>query len=157
MPGSFFRQTGSGKFYGTKSGVLLFYCKRNSVCADNFLSDLRADISDAERSAGWSGSPEKANMELKESNEQYKKLYQEYSKKQALLEKSLIDSIPDLVFYKDTNSVYMGCNAAFAKFAGKQRQDIIGLTDRNLFITQKAEAFYQNGCRDAEQKCFAQK
>ena len=91
----------------------------------------------------------KANMELKESNEQYKKLYQEYSKKQALL-KSLIDSIPDLVFYKDTNSVYMGCNAAFAKFAGKQEQDIIGLTDRNLFITQEAELFSR---MDAEMLC----
>ena len=28
--------------------------------------------------------------------------------------KSLIDAAPDLIFYKDTNSIYLGCNSAFA-------------------------------------------
>lgn len=82
----------------------------------------------------------KANAELKKTNELYKKLNQDYSKKQALL-KSLIDSIPDLVFYKDTSSVYLGCNAAFASFAGKQEQEIIGQTDRELFPAQEADLF----------------
>lgn len=82
----------------------------------------------------------KANIELQKTNELYKKLNQDYSKKQALL-KSLIDSIPDLVFYKDTSSVYLGCNAAFASFAGKQEQEIIGQTDRELFPAQEADLF----------------
>jgi len=79
-----------------------------------------------------------AKCELIKTNGLYKELSQNFNKKQALL-KSLIDSIPDLIFYKDTNSVYLGCNAAFALFAGKQERDIIGRTDRDLFPAKEAE------------------
>lgn len=82
----------------------------------------------------------KSNLDLQKTNELYKKLNQDYREKQALL-KSLIDSIPDLIFYKDTNSIYLGCNAAFTSFAGKQEQDIIGHTDRDLFPAEEAELF----------------
>lgn len=74
----------------------------------------------------------RVNAELKNANELYKKLNQDYADKQAFL-KSLMDSIPDFVFYKDTNGVYLSCNAAFASFAGKKEQDIAGHTDRELF------------------------
>lgn len=83
---------------------------------------------------------QKANAELNKSNELIKKLCQDYNQKQALL-KSLIDTIPDLIFYKDTNGVYLGCNVAFESFAGKQEQDIIGHTDRDLFSAEEAELF----------------
>ena len=82
----------------------------------------------------------KANEELKKSTYMYKELYQENIKKQALL-KSLIDSVPDLIFYKDTNSVYMGCNAAFQAFAGKTENEIVGRTDSELFSGSQAENF----------------
>lgn len=82
----------------------------------------------------------KANGELEKANELNKELYQEYRKKQVLL-KSLIDSIPDLIFYKDTNSVYLGCNAAFELFVGKPEQEIIGHTDKDLFSAEQAEQF----------------
>jgi diguanylate cyclase (GGDEF)-like protein/PAS domain S-box-containing protein len=82
----------------------------------------------------------KANVELLKTNELYKELNQDYSKKQALLQ-SLVDSIPDLIFYKDTNSVYLGCNKAFESFAGKLEQDIVGRTDRDLFPPGEAELF----------------
>ncbi|MFC1468199.1 PAS domain S-box protein, partial [Verrucomicrobiota bacterium] len=45
--------------------------------------------------------------------------------KQMLLN-SLIDSIPDAVFFKDVEGAYLGCNPAFAKMLGKQRSEIIG-------------------------------
>ena len=82
----------------------------------------------------------KTNIELEESNKLYKDLYGEYNKKQALL-KSMINSIPDLIFYKDPNSVYLGCNTAFEVFAGKPEQEIIGHTDAYLFPTEEAELF----------------
>lgn len=82
----------------------------------------------------------KANEELIRSSKQYKELYEDYIKKQALL-KSLIDSIPDLIFYKDTNSVYLGCNLAFENFVGKREQDIIGHTDKDIFSAKEAEYF----------------
>lgn len=80
----------------------------------------------------------KANEELKKSNELYKELYQDYRQKQALL-KSLIDSVPDLIFYKDTNGVYLGCNSAFESFTGKLEKDIVGHTDIDLFPPKDAK------------------
>lgn len=82
----------------------------------------------------------KANEELKKSNELYKDLSEDYSKKQALL-KSLINSATDLIFYKDTNSVYLGCNKAYENFSGLREQDIIGHTDMELFPARDAEFF----------------
>lgn len=81
-----------------------------------------------------------ANEELTKSNEMYIELYQDYRKKQALL-KALINSAPDLMFYKDTNGVYLGCNSAFEIFAGKPEQEIVGHTDKELFPDKEAELF----------------
>ena len=45
----------------------------------------------------------------------------------------VVNSIPDLVFWKDRNSVYMGCNNAFALAAGVGTPDhIVGKTDYDL-------------------------
>ncbi|MPM07775.1 hypothetical protein SDC9_54083 [bioreactor metagenome] len=81
-----------------------------------------------------------SNSELEQSNKQYKELYMEFNRKQALL-KSLMDSVPDLIFYKDLDSVYLGCNTAFETFAGKAEQDIVGSTDADLFSPETAALF----------------
>lgn len=81
-----------------------------------------------------------SNAELGQSNKQYKELYLEFNRKQALL-KSLMDSVPDLIFYKDSNSVYLGCNTAFEAFAGKLEQEIVGSTDADLFPSETAALF----------------
>lgn len=78
--------------------------------------------------------------ELKESEEKYKKLYIELQQKEALLI-SLINSIPDLIFYKDINGVYLGCNKAFEAFAGVNKKNIIGHTDLDIFDKEAAESF----------------
>ncbi len=45
----------------------------------------------------------------------------------------VIDSIPQCIFWKNTNSVYTGCNINFAKIAGLDDvDDIIGKTDYEL-------------------------
>ncbi len=77
---------------------------------------------------------------LRENKEKYKKLYVEYQQRQALLV-SLIDSIPDLIFYKDNNCVYLGCNKAFEAFAGLEESKITGLTDFDLFDKDMAKLF----------------
>ncbi|MGI0489824.1 PAS domain S-box protein [Pantanalinema rosaneae CENA516] len=51
----------------------------------------------------------------------------------------LIDSIPDLIFYKDLESVYLGCNKAFEAFVQRTESEIIGCTDIDLFATPLAE------------------
>lgn len=94
-----------------------------------------------------------ANENLTKSNEMYIKLYQDYREKQALL-KSLIDSVPDLIFYKDTNGVYLGCNAAFEKFAGKTEKEIVGLTDKEIFPNAEAESFINSDKEMFDIKAF---
>jgi len=54
---------------------------------------------------------------------------------------ALLDSIPDIIFYKDKNGVYLGCNQALAEFVGKKRIDIIGKTDYDLFDKETAAFF----------------
>lgn len=81
-----------------------------------------------------------AEKNLRESRENYKHLYYEFQKKESLL-RSLLDSVPDLVFYKDHESVYLGCNKAFEAFAGKTMDELVGLTDADLFNPEMATLF----------------
>lgn len=47
--------------------------------------------------------------------------------------KSLINAIPDLIFYKDMNGRFLGCNHTFAeKVLGMKEEDIIGKTDLDI-------------------------
>jgi PAS domain S-box-containing protein len=57
---------------------------------------------------------------------------------------NLLDSIPDLVFFKDTAGVYMGCNPAFAEFVGRARGEIVGQTDEKMFGAELAEWFREH-------------
>lgn len=54
---------------------------------------------------------------------------------------ALIESIPDLIFYKDPQGVYLGCNSAFGKLVGKPVAEITGRTDYDLFPHEVAEFF----------------
>lgn len=40
--------------------------------------------------------------------------------------------MPGYVFWKDTNSRFLGCNEAFARFCGKSPEEIIGKRDEDL-------------------------
>jgi len=52
-------------------------------------------------------------------------------REQALL-KSLINSIPDMIFYKNLSGIYQGCNWVFERLSRRQAKEIIGLTDADL-------------------------
>ena len=56
--------------------------------------------------------------------------------------RSLLNSIPDLVFFKDVNSVYLGCNEAFESLYGVKEADLIGKTDYD-FTSPEQAAFFQ--------------
>ncbi|MFZ4523762.1 MAG: PAS domain S-box protein, partial [Bacteroidales bacterium] len=62
---------------------------------------------------------------------------------QLALINSLLDSIPDVIFFKDTEGVYLGCNPPFAALIGKSRSEIIGKTDYDLFEKPIADTFRQ--------------
>jgi PAS domain S-box-containing protein len=67
----------------------------------------------------------------------------ELAERTALLE-NLLNSIPDLIFFKDTAGVYLGCNHAFAGFTGRPRGEIAGKADYDLFPKEMAEEFRKN-------------
>lgn len=79
-------------------------------------------------------------LALIDGESKYKMLYKENQNKQTLL-KTLVDSVPDLIFYKDNKGVYAGCNAAFEKYLGRDENALVGRTDLELFNKERAESF----------------
>ncbi|MFO7828313.1 MAG: transporter substrate-binding domain-containing protein [Bacteroidales bacterium] len=55
---------------------------------------------------------------------------------------SMINSIPDLIFYKNKDNIYLGCNESFCKFNNKTHQEIIGKHDFEIFPKDQAQFFY---------------
>lgn len=54
----------------------------------------------------------------------------------------VMDNIPQAIFWKDLNSVYLGCNRVFAVKAGaKSPSDIVGKTDYDLSWTKEESDF----------------
>lgn len=61
--------------------------------------------------------------------------------------RALIDSVPDLIFFKDPQSAYLGFNRAFAAYCGKTEQDMQGKTDHSFAPPEIAE-FYRRKDRE---------
>ncbi|MDC0932487.1 PAS domain S-box protein [Arcobacteraceae bacterium] len=57
---------------------------------------------------------------------------------------TIIHSLPDLLWIKDENGVYLSCNNSFEKFYGAKEVDIIGKTDYDFVIKEKADLFRKN-------------
>ena len=66
----------------------------------------------------------------------------ELSQGKALL-RGLIDSIPDLIYYKDLEGNYLGCNQAFEAFTGRSQVQIQGRRDQDLFSAPLAAEMAQ--------------
>lgn len=77
---------------------------------------------------------------LRKSETTQRKLACELAQKNNFLH-TLIDAIPDLIFYKDCNRVYLGCNRAFEVFAGRTEKDLAGCTDLDIFSSDIAVRF----------------
>ncbi len=56
---------------------------------------------------------------------------------------TLISTIPDLVWLKDPNGVYLACNAAIARLYGARPEQIIGKTDYDFADAELADFFRQ--------------
>ena len=56
----------------------------------------------------------------------------------------MLDTIPDFILYKDTNSAYLGCNKANAeKYLGINEEEVIGKTDYDFIKNNELAHFYQ--------------
>jgi PAS domain S-box-containing protein len=56
---------------------------------------------------------------------------------------SAVNSIPDVVFFKDLDGVYRGGNTAWAALLGKPLGELIGKTDLELFPEEIARSFIE--------------
>ncbi len=86
-----------------------------------------------------SGTPVKLAGVLLDITEQ-KLAQQELAKERSLL-RSLLDAVPDLIFFKDRNSVYLDGNSAFLKLIDREGREIAGQTDYDFFEPQLAAFF----------------
>ncbi len=74
---------------------------------------------------------------------QRKKAEQKAQEKQDLLEQ-IIENIPHSIFWKDRNSIYLGCNRNFARQAGVEKPEkIIGKTDYDLAWKETEAEFFR--------------
>jgi PAS domain S-box-containing protein len=56
----------------------------------------------------------------------------------------LIDTLPDLVWLKDTNGVYIACNKRYEHFYGTDEANIVGKTDYDFVDKQLADDFHES-------------
>ncbi len=63
---------------------------------------------------------------------------------QGALLRRIIDSIPDLIFFKDPESNYLGCNRAFEKYFNQRESEIVGKTDFDFVDRETAARFREH-------------
>lgn len=77
---------------------------------------------------------------LRNEMEKTKQAQQQLQEKETLL-RTLLETLPDLVWLKDPNGVYLSCNHRFENLFGTRRDDIIGKTDYD-FVDQELASFF---------------
>ncbi|MCU0550120.1 MAG: PAS domain S-box protein [Leptolyngbya sp. Prado105] len=79
---------------------------------------------------------------------QTEQAYQKLQQSNRLLTQ-VLDTLPQMIFWKDRASTYLGCNTAFAKAAGVETSDqIVGKTDYDLaWATEEATEYRKNDDR----------
>lgn len=58
--------------------------------------------------------------------------------------RTLISTIPDLIWLKNSAGVYLACNPAFERFFGARESEIVGKTDYDFVAADLADFFRQN-------------
>ncbi|MFA6497867.1 MAG: ATP-binding protein [Desulfurivibrionaceae bacterium] len=82
------------------------------------------------------------NEELARENRERLKVDEELRENRTML-RNILDAVPQAIFWKDQQSVYLGCNQVFARAAGlDDPQQIVGKTDYDLpWPKNEAEAY----------------
>lgn len=64
--------------------------------------------------------------------------------------RSLIDTMPDLVWLNDPEGIYLQCNRRFEELFGAEEKDILGKTDRDFVGMEQADFFRQHDLKAME-------
>ncbi len=62
---------------------------------------------------------------------------------QIRFQRTLIDTIPTPVFFKDASCRYLGCNKAFEEYVGYSRDELLGKTPHDLWSAELADSYLQ--------------
>ena len=80
-----------------------------------------------------------ANKMIRERNKFFDALLQA-----EILLRSLIDAVPNLIFYKDKESRYLGCNKAFVAYMGIDEKEMIGKTDVDILGDERSLVYLES-------------
>lgn len=59
----------------------------------------------------------------------------------------LVNTIPDLIWLKNADGVYLTCNHVFERFFGAKEADIVGKTDYDFIDRELADFFREHDCK----------
>jgi len=87
--------------------------------------------------------------ELKEKQSQLRDILERKQTEEALKKSethfsTLVEIIPDLVWLKDPDGLYLSCNHRFEQFFGAKRENIVGKTDYDFVNKEEADLFRDN-------------
>jgi diguanylate cyclase (GGDEF)-like protein/PAS domain S-box-containing protein len=81
-----------------------------------------------------------SNAQLQAALNELRALNQQIHREKTLL-RGLLDNIPDYIFIKDTDSVYIACNKAVEAYFGAPESRIVGKTDFDFVDAETAKSF----------------
>jgi len=70
--------------------------------------------------------------------------------------RTLLEAIPDMIWLKDPNGVYLSCNSRFERFFGAKESEIVGRTDYDFLDKEMADFFraHDQAAIDAGKPCM---
>ena len=89
-------------------------------------------------------------LELEKGESERKRVEKALRESEAHL-KTLIQTIPDLIWLKDENGVYLSCNPRFESFFGAEEKEIRGKTDYD-FVDRELADFFRKHDKTAMEK-----
>ncbi len=92
---------------------------------------------------------EEAMKDLENEVFQRERTQLELAERTALL-RSFIDASPDLIYYRNADGVFSGCNRAMEELTGKKEHQLVGLSPWDVYSKEVAQPIV-----DTDQKVFA--
>lgn len=81
-----------------------------------------------------------------------RKSYEAELNKQLAFTKTLLNTIPNAIFYKNSDGIYIGCNNAYEELMEIKEKDILGKTVYEIYPRKYAELFHLKDLELYEQK-----
>lgn len=115
------------------------FAQQEKMLNQSFMENIRRLNFEIEERKKAFNAKRRAVDELRKEMNERKKAQQEFED-QSILLRSIIDSSPDLFYYRDMNGRFAGCNKVFEEVVGKSADDLIGRYVSDLYTSDQATA-----------------